>query len=123
MENNFTTIEHSNNLIESGLPSWTADCFFVKNDFICGCSDSNQKYYITIRQTGFEIENDLFFKLSDHLIPCWSVGRLIEIYNTCIDSDKDEIKIPKEHFVLQRVLIEFFAALENGWLDFTKLEK
>ena len=119
MENNFTTIEHSNYLIKAGLPSWTADCFFG------GCSGNPE--YITIRQTKFEIEDDLLFKLNNHLTPCWSVGRLIEIYNTCIDSDKDEIindlKIHKGHFVLQRVLIEFFAALEYGWLDFTKLEK
>ena len=53
MENNFTTIEHSNNLIESGLPSWTADCFFG--------GYSGHPECITIRQTESCLSHHSFY--------------------------------------------------------------
>lgn len=78
LQRNFTTQEQSKRLLELGVPEWTADCFFG--------GYSGHPEYITIRQTEFEIEDDLLFKLNDHLTPCWSVGRLIEIAKICSKS-------------------------------------
>lgn len=67
MNSNFTTIEQSNRLLELGLPKNSADLYYNKygaleaipeyrnfNEF-CDCTDT----------------------------PCWSAGRLIEIYLIC----------------------------------------
>lgn len=61
LQNNFTTPEQSNRLLELGVPAWTADCYY---------SESGK---IEIKNTSLDI-----------LYPsCWSVGRLIEIFETC----------------------------------------
>ena len=129
MKNNFTTFVQSKRLIELGVPVDSADCVgYIVDKSIDMCSEYFQKgetriTVINPRHTYTQVTTLKYGeKWLDEPFPCWSVGRLIEIYNTCIDSDKDEIKIPKEHFILTRVLIEFFAALEYGWLDFTKLD-
>ena len=118
LQQNYTTPEQSKRLLDLGLPADSADCY-LQNESQDPLAYVN---YTTHIIQPFHDKRIMFSQLEDFL-PCWSVGRLIEIYNTCIDGDKDEIKIPKGHFVLQRVLIEFFAALEYGWLDFTKLEE
>ena len=105
MENNFTTARYSSYLIDLGLPVDTADC-----------------YYNKLGALSVIPEYSNFSNFCDKTdIPCWSVGRLIEIYNKCINDTKDSISIPKNHIVLQEVLIEFFGALQYKWLDFSKL--
>lgn len=58
---NFTNQEQSKRLLELGVPAWTADCYYKESGKI-------------------EIKNTAL----DTLYPsCWSVGRLIEIYEIC----------------------------------------
>ena len=67
LQSNFTTPEQSKRLLELGLPSWTADCFYKLDLY------------------SFKIE--ICFTKEDSLIceyiPRWSVGRLIEIFEIC----------------------------------------
>ena len=67
LQNNFTTPEQSKRLLELGVPEWTADCFY-KLDL-----------YSFKTEMCFTKEDSLLH----HYTPCWSVGRLIEIFETC----------------------------------------
>lgn len=113
LQNNFTTTEQSKRLLELGVPAWTADCFFGG---YCGHPD-----YKTIRQTEFEIEDDLLFKLNDHLTPCWSVSRLIEIYHICVSRGFSfNVCFPN---LMNEVMYKLTEANNNGWLNLSKLEE
>lgn len=110
LQSNFTTPEQSKSLLELGVPVCTADCVYfedwtkVGRDFI----PENKTY-------------DEYTQERVVVAPCWSVGRLIEIYNMC--TSENGIYIPKNHIVLDRVLIEFFGALTSNRMDFSKLEE
>lgn len=70
LQSNFTTPEQSKRLLELGLPSWTADCYF--------------------RLDLYSYKTEMCFTKEDnilhHYTPCWSVGRLIEIAKICSKS-------------------------------------
>ena len=123
---NFTNIEQSQTLLDLGLPAWTADCKlsgFKINMFHNLIPKEERIYSILVLPPDQKYKDqNPSFNDAREIFPCWSVGRLIEIYNECIVDDKEEITIPKGHIVLQRVLILFFAALQYGWFDFSKLE-
>lgn len=56
-------------------------------------------------------------------LPCWSVGRLIEIFDICASEYMNGIKIPRNHIILDKVLIEFLVVLQRGAMDFSKLDE
>lgn len=74
LQNNFTTLEQSKRLLEVGIPADSADCYI-----------SNKKIFVLHNctfQENFNEDLDLArHHLIDipHYIPCWSVGRLIEL--------------------------------------------
>lgn len=113
LQSNFTTPEQSKRLLEMGVPAWTADCFFG--------GYGGHPDYKTIRQTEFEIEDDSLFKLNDHLTPCWSVGRLIEIMKVCMPSGVYTPKFYYDCSLMQVVLDAIELEFDYG-LDFSKLE-
>lgn len=67
---NFTTQEQSKRLLELGVPEWTADCYFRID------------LYSSKIEMCFTKEDSLIYDY----IPCWSVGRLIEIAKICSKS-------------------------------------
>lgn len=71
LQNNFTTPEQSKRLLELGVPADSADCCLIK------CDDG----YISL--IGHEKDWFEFFTKPMLTLPCWSVGRLIEIYTVC----------------------------------------
>lgn len=118
LQNDFTTPEQAKRLLELGVPEWTADCvtsryggstFFVQEcQLLRRCIDSN------------------------NYIPCWSVGRLIEIAHICSDStlsykeEANEIqKFKEEHkceTLIEAVVVCITDAVSIGGIDFSKLE-
>lgn len=78
---NFTTPEQSKRLLELGVPADSADCYI-----------SNEKIFVLHNCTFQEnFNNDLDMARSHlinmpHYLPCWSVGRLIEIAKICSQS-------------------------------------
>ena len=72
LQNNFTTPEQSKRLLELGLPADSADCVrVVRTDLVFFMQHGKvTKDYLSLYKSvrGEEAE------------PCWSVGRLIEIY-------------------------------------------
>lgn len=111
LQNNFTTPEQSRRLLELGVPEWTADLRYR----ICKVNDSILgNPYLTKgkKYTGSHLNSSL---------PCWSVGRLIEIYKIvgeeagqCISCSKNQTQVDS--------LVQLYE--ENiGLLDFSKLEE
>ena len=74
---NFTTKQQGDTLITLGLPPATADCFY------------DHFGYKNVRDSGIELSEDFFsntekyFDKHEGAFPCWSVGRLIAIYELC----------------------------------------
>lgn len=103
LQNNYTTPEQSKRLLELGVPDWTADCvtsryggstFFVQEcQLLRRCIDSN------------------------NYIPCWSVGRLIEIYFIC--SFQPEILID---YTMDDLVDYLLGLFESVAMSFSKLE-
>ena len=76
LQNNFTTPEQSKRLLELGVPADSADCFFYlyTND-----SDNPHILYKKLSETQADYDSP-FSSIKAVLYPCWSVGRLIEIF-------------------------------------------
>lgn len=73
LQNNFTTVEQSKRLLELGVPADSADCYYLR--------EHDDKVYIFQNQK--ETDNcisKIRLRIGlGHAMPCWSVGRLIEI--------------------------------------------
>lgn len=118
LQDSFTTPEQSKRLLELGVPADSSDCAYR-----LGINEFIKHLLIIPKDTTYTAFADSIFRvLEDRCLPCWSVGRLIEIYNTCCE-DKAPLVIGKYDIPLQRVLIELHAALKYGWIDFSKLEE
>ena len=114
LQNNFTTAEQSKRLLELGVPADSADLFYSKFEcetFVNRPALCYDKRYSGIVPYGYE---------KDYL-PCWSVGRLIEIYEIvgenagqCVSTTKSTSRIES--------LVQLYE--ENATLlDFSKLEE
>ena len=115
LQNNFTTPEQSKRLLEMGVPEWTADLRYR----ICKANDSVLgNPYLTKgkKYIGSHFNSSL---------PCWSVGRLIEILKECINNEDELIDIFVElqysNNLLTTVLMIFRD--NKAILDFSKLEE
>lgn len=117
LQNNFTTPEQSKRLLELGVPAWTADCF--RWDFMNSFDVSEDNRYSTsISVLCFEYQRGFYDKL-----PCWSVGRLIEIYLLCAELKKPQMIFIKEDvLMMDRMINELCYMAESERLDLSKLE-
>lgn len=115
LQHNFTTVEQSKRLLELGVPAWTADGYYVGYGLEQGYS------------TCFHIHpNQEFLSTIDTIddLPCWSVGRLIEIMKICNHPD-DVDEVFCELAYSKKNLVELIVRLmeENKEItDFSKLE-
>lgn len=109
LQNNFTTIEQSKRLLELGIPANSADCYYDQYQII-----------------NFRAEIDYgydFFGLNFRFIPCWSVGRLMEVCKICEQKKDyeqlcDELKYCEDYCVL--IISHIIANLPI--IDFLKWE-
>lgn len=103
---NFTTTEQSKRLLELGVPADSADCFYHEGG-----------KWVGMFQFGDKISD---FPARFGRTPCWSVGRLMEIYEIvgenagqCVSTTKSTSRIES--------LVQLYE--ENATLlDFSKLE-
>ena len=106
LQNDLTTIEQSKRLLELGVPKNSANHYYGKDGklhYIDGTIP-----YSLLWETG--------------CTPCWSVGRLIEIYDICryYDGDYDEV-YGKETYI-ETFISAIEEAILDDMLDFSKLE-
>ena len=78
-KNNFTTREQSEKLLGLGIPADSADCFFYLNT---NYSDKPHILYKKLSETQADYDSPVSSIIAI-LYPCWSVGRLIEIWLLC----------------------------------------
>ena len=110
LQSNFTTPEQSKRLLELGVPAWTADCYYydmfdkhIKVSYID--ADRNYKW---------DLENEYAPK------PCWSVGRLIELYVKAKGLDFMYFRIMSDADMIDSI-VRMFVENQNE-MDFSKLE-
>lgn len=121
LQNNFTTPEQSKRLLEIGVPVDSADCY-IRLDFNVTESPDIIRYHATFSE--IKKRNEIIDK---NFIPCWSVGRLIEIIIICSTAPFPcEVIITRENvnFYIVETLIRRLEELANYYsLDFSKLEE
>lgn len=118
LQNNFTTPEQSKRLLELGVPADSADCYLLRTH------TKGDTFIVEVLHDELYSKKDKFTNMLEYL-PCWSVGRLIEIYNMCVDFDLDDraaivIFIQDESPIVQ--MMEMFED-KVGIMDFSKLEE
>ena len=117
LQNDFTTPEQSKRLLELGVPADSAN-------FACDCNlISGEKHYSL-----FALEDMTFLEYKHrwenpctYIIPCWSVGRLIEIIGICHQPIPTEMRIATSNMI--EYLLDVFDTIADGsGFDFSKLE-
>ena len=107
LHNDLTTIEQSKRLLELGVPNNSANHYYGKDGkthYIDGTIS-----YSLLWETG--------------CTPCWSVGRLIEIYHICDKpgfSFSFHVCFPN---LISEMIYKIAEAKEHGWINFSKLEE
>lgn len=117
LQQNFTTPEQSKRLLELGVPADSADCYHNR---------IAEKPFILSMPYSYSNWDDK----DNPPLPCWSVGRLIEISLICGIGDKvpNELYINKYSLVDSLVgniisRLERVADLSINDIDFSKLEE
>lgn len=121
LQNNFTTPEQSNRLLELGVPADSADCY-IRLDFNVTESPDVIRYGATFSEIRKRREI-----ITDNFIPCWSVGRMMEICDICIlagGGKKGEFYF--DHNGLNKTYVQDMVDTIEGMLklkliDFSKL--
>ena len=111
LQNNFTTPEQPKRLLELGVPADSADCYYTPIDIY-----GHPIVFYTNKQKSFIPER----------LPCWSVGRLIEICKIC-----GSYELAKEIYgralmylnTADGCICEMSYEKSKGNLDFSKLEE
>ena len=117
LRNNFTTPEQSKRLLELGVPADSADCCLRRI-----LTDGG--YCETWRVDVF----NFIGQIHDDYLPCWSVGRLMEIFEICdvqpAGTENNMCSIPslKRMSYMEYMMKCFTKAIEIEILDFSKLE-
>lgn len=112
LQHNFTTPEQSKRLLALGVPADSADCIWY-----------NPYYDGTVtRLAEISVWKGKYpQRIDKYTLPCWSVGRLIEIY--CLCTGVEDIKIGLSEISLVELMVKLIEILVNAKsLNFSKLE-
>lgn len=110
LQRNFTNQEQSKRLLELGVPADSADiCYKINNELM----------RFDRIPTAIPYKD---FTAKEFYCPCWSVGRLIEIY--CLATGVEYIKIGTSEISLTELMIKMIEiAVKVKTFDFSKLEE
>ena len=120
-QNNYTTPEQSKKLLALGIPDWTADCYFYEEG---GIADDCTPEVVPFGEPYEDASMETMFS-SYVSLPCWSLGRLIEIYRTCVTIDP-HVECPMmsaEDLVSLFITMLDYCANDQDCLDLSKLEE
>ena len=116
LQNNFTTTEQSYRLLGLGVPAKSADCYY------------DGRKILRVRGEAWMLESNFFNEYS-YFTPCWSVGRLIEIYLKCSKLEQRQVRFICDGDNNEYSLIDYVITvlvLESGVMtnnmDFSKLK-
>lgn len=139
LQNDYTTPEQSKRLLELGVPADSANyCYYVKDkcapiEIIPPGNRDTQHTFSTFAK-GY---NDVFYPENPSLfewdnvdvLPSWSVGRLIEIFDICYSGTDVNEKwenhnaLHKGQTYMNYIMYVFDYNYMCGKLDFSKLEE
>ena len=115
LQNNFTTLEQSKRLLELGVPADSADmlieCYW--------CDGHNGMWRYKIGSHEIFRDRKLIGEGVGAIRPCWSVGRLIEIYEICFGGYFNSRYFG--HTLMEDVLLKIEEQIDS--IDFSKLEE
>ena len=110
LQKNFTTPEQSKRLLELGVPADSADCYLTRFGID---EDWEVKVLNNVKYSEISIGNQ------EYCLPCWSVGRLIEIYEICFGGYFNSRYFG--HTLMEDVLLKIEEQIDS--IDFSKLEE
>ena len=113
LQNNFTTPEQSKLLLKLGVPADSANCYLTRFGI-------DEKWEVKVLHNMMYSETRMTNQ--NFCLPCWSVGRLIEIINICYTS-----LVEQEYYINMKdcnidYMVNLFKLAVNS-IDFSKLEK
>lgn len=111
LQNHFTTPEQSKRLMGLGVPADSADCYYYLYDVE---GEHIQVFDEKSKQAQIFGNNQIY-------LPCWSVGRLIEIYVIARGLDTAYLPIERGEDMV-KYLIRLYEEKAKD-LDFSKLEE
>lgn len=114
---NYTTPEQSKQLLDLGVPAWTADCdYYFYGDL------SNDVQPEILSKDEHYIERSTYGEIGDYTsLPCWSVGRLIQILIKC-SLKPCQIIFGCQKSPIQTVCDDVYECINEKLIDFNKLE-
>ena len=122
LQNNFTTPEQSKRLLELGIPADSADCYLLRTH------TKGDTFIVEVLHDELYSKKDKFTNLLEYM-PCWSVGRLIEIYLTCAleyhPYDDFYTETPSLHittFDKDNIIEKVIKIMFDDTMDFAKLD-
>lgn len=118
LQNNYTTPEQSKRLLKLGVPADSADCYLEDCTYRIKVIPAERwDTYSTLKR---RVGSVMF-------LPCWSVGRLIEIYNICVNfmpgMQLDLENEPESCTYIELIVSSFELAADDGLTYFSKLEE
>ena len=114
----YTTRQQGEELLKAGMPKWSADMKYETDD-------NSPTMVETYRFLETSEINDGYQKYTVEYYPCWSLGRLLEIYLKCRVkyTQKEMVFIDEKITLIERLINEFRVFSELKMLDFSKLEE
>lgn len=129
LQNNFTTPEQSKRLLELGMPADSADMMWD------GTFNNENEWefepFPTFEDKPFSFWQSLYRHIdSCNILPCWSVGRLIEIMTICYKWDllscasfRIYVTDIIGHNLINQLINDLSLEISRGKMDFSKLEE
>lgn len=117
LQKNFTTPEQSKRLLELGVPADSADFYYEERASLSG----KWEYKLHIGEC-VAIKHNLFSYRNGYVVPCWSVGRLMEIIRICnLTAEKPWVYIEQDN--IHAMITAITDGVNNRMLDFSKLKE
>lgn len=114
----YTTPEQAQKLIDLGVPTWTADGDY----YYSSSADINDVIpEVLPRDEHYEDWNS-FGEMVDYIsMPCWSVGRLIQLLTKC-SVNKSQVIFNSNKSPIQTICDDLSMCISRNLIDFNKLK-
>ena len=116
----FTTPEQSKRLLELGVPEDSADCYLLRT------YTKGDTFIVEVLHDELYSKKDKFTNVLEYL-PCWSVGRLLEICLKCSTLEQRQVLFfcngDDDYYDFMDYTINVLeSGIMTNHIDFSKLE-